>query len=112
MSSNRPEFVVALWAIWRLGASAVLLSPAWKRTEVENALTLTTPSHAVGDHPVLAELMPMLSLDEAITPGQRAFEAPSARQRCAVRVQLGNDGHAQGGASHARIVRGRGAALA
>ena len=35
MSSNRPEFVVALWAIWRLGASAVLLSPAWKRTEVE-----------------------------------------------------------------------------
>jgi len=78
MSSNRPEFVVALWAVWRLGASAVLLSPAWKRTEVENALTLTAPSHAVGDHPVLAELMPMLSLDEAITPEQRTFEAPSA----------------------------------
>jgi acyl-CoA synthetase (AMP-forming)/AMP-acid ligase II len=77
MSSNRPEFVIALWAIWRLGASAVLLSPAWKRTEVENALTLTAPSHAVGDHPVLAELMPMLSLDEAIAPGQRTFEAPS-----------------------------------
>jgi long-chain acyl-CoA synthetase len=77
MSSNRPEFVIALWAIWRLGASAVLLSPAWKRAEVEHALSLTTPSHAVGDHPVLAELMPMLSLDEAITPGQRAFEAPS-----------------------------------
>jgi acyl-CoA synthetase (AMP-forming)/AMP-acid ligase II len=54
MSSNRPEFVIALWAIWRLGASAVLLSPAWKRTEVENALALTTPSHAVGDHAVLA----------------------------------------------------------
>ena len=77
MSSNRPEFVIALWAIWRLGASAVLLSPAWKRTEVEGALALTTPSHAVGDHPVLAELMPMLSLDEAITPAQRGFETPS-----------------------------------
>ena len=77
MSSNRPEFVIALWAIWRLGASAVLLSPAWKRTEVENALALTTPLHAVGDHPVLAELMPMLSLDEAIAPGLRTFEAPS-----------------------------------
>ncbi|MDT5135442.1 MAG: long-chain acyl-CoA synthetase, partial [Mycobacterium sp.] len=25
MSSNRPEFVIALWAIWRLGSSAVLL---------------------------------------------------------------------------------------
>jgi long-chain acyl-CoA synthetase len=78
MSSNRPEFVVALWAVWRLGASAVLLSPAWKRTEVEHALALTAPSHAVGDHAVLAELMPMLSLDEAITPGQRTFEAPSS----------------------------------
>jgi acyl-CoA synthetase (AMP-forming)/AMP-acid ligase II len=77
MSSNRPEFVVALLAIWRLGASAVLLSPAWKRTEVESALALTTPSHAVGDHPVLAELMPMLSLDEPIAPGQRLFEPPS-----------------------------------
>ena len=77
MSSNRPEFVIALRAIWRLGASAVLLSPAWKRAEVENALALTTASHAVGDHPVLAELMPMLSLDEAIAPGQRTFESPS-----------------------------------
>src|SRR3954463_15633010 len=68
MSSNRPEFVTALWAIWRLGAAAVLLSPAWKRAEVESALALTTPSHAVGDHPVLADVMPMLSLDEAIAP--------------------------------------------
>jgi long-chain acyl-CoA synthetase len=76
MSSNRPEFVLALWAIWRLGASAVLVSPAWKRTEVDNALALTAPSHAVGDHPVLEEVMPMLSLDEAITPGHRTFEAP------------------------------------
>lgn len=77
MSSNRPEFVVALRAIWRLGGSAVLLSPAWKRTEVEHALTLTKPGYAVGDHPVLAESMPMLSLDEAITPGERSFAAPS-----------------------------------
>ena len=77
MSSNRPEFVIALWAIWRLGAAAVLLSPAWKRTEVSNAVALTAPSHAVGDHPVLADVMPMLSLDEAITPGQRTFEEPA-----------------------------------
>jgi len=75
MSSNRPEFVIALRAIWALGASAVLLSPAWKRAEVENALALTTPSHAVGDHPVLADVMPMLSLDEPVAPGQRTFDA-------------------------------------
>ncbi|BBX01350.1 AMP-dependent synthetase [Mycolicibacterium moriokaense] len=77
MSSNRPEFVVALRALWLLGASAVLLSPAWKRTEVEHALTLTKPSYAVGDHPVLAELMPMLSLDQPITPGPRSAEPPA-----------------------------------
>jgi len=76
MSSNRPEFVIALWAIWRLGASAVLLSPAWKRTEVQHALALTSPAHAVGDHPVLADVMPMLHLDEPITPGLRPFEEP------------------------------------
>ncbi len=78
MSSNRPEFVVALRAIWRLGAAAVLLSPAWRETEVEHALALTKPSHAVGDHPVLAGLMPMLALDDPVTPGQRPFEPPSA----------------------------------
>ena len=27
MTSNRPEFVMALWAIWRLGAAAVLDEP-------------------------------------------------------------------------------------
>lgn len=77
MSSNRPEFVIALRAVWQLGASAVLLSPAWKRTEVEHALILTRPTYAVGDHPVLAELMPMLSLHEPITPGHRAVEPPA-----------------------------------
>ena len=54
MSSNRPEFVVAMRAIWGVGAAVVLLSSAWKRAEVEHALALTAPAHAVGDHPVLA----------------------------------------------------------
>jgi acyl-CoA synthetase (AMP-forming)/AMP-acid ligase II len=76
MSSNRPEFVVALRAIWLLGASAVLLSPAWKRTEVEHALALTRPEHAIGDHPVLAEAMPMLHLDEPITAAPRIGGTP------------------------------------
>ncbi|MGH3969435.1 MAG: class I adenylate-forming enzyme family protein, partial [Mycobacterium sp.] len=70
MASNRPEFVVALLAVWRLAAVVVLISPAWKRAEVEHALALTTPAHAVGDHPVLGELMPMLHLDEPIAPGR------------------------------------------
>lgn len=78
MSSNRPEFVVALRAIWRLGAAAVLLSPAWRETEVEHALALTKPSHAVGDHPVLAGKVSMLSLDDPVTAGRRSFDPPPA----------------------------------
>jgi long-chain acyl-CoA synthetase len=76
MASNRPEFVIALHAIWRLAASVVLISPAWKRDEVEHALALTSPSHAVGDHPVLSELMPMLHLDEPISPAEAVFGSP------------------------------------
>jgi long-chain acyl-CoA synthetase len=76
MASNRPEFVIALHAIWRLGAAVVLISPAWKRAEVEYALGLTNPSHAVGDHPVLADLMPMLHLDAPISPGEPVFGSP------------------------------------
>ena len=78
MSSNRPEFVVAVRAIWRLGAAVVLLSPAWKHREVEHALALTGPAFAVGDHPVLAELMPMVHLDDPISSGDERFTPPSA----------------------------------
>jgi long-chain acyl-CoA synthetase len=70
MSSNRPEFVAVLLGIWRLGATAVLISPAWKHDEVDHALALTSPSHAVGDHPVLAGLMPMLHLDDPVATAE------------------------------------------
>lgn len=76
MASNRPEFVAALLAVWRLAATVVLISPAWRRAEVEHALALTNPDHAVGDHPVLAGLLPMLHLDEPISPGAPRSPAP------------------------------------
>ena len=76
MSSNRPELVVALRAIWRLGAAVVLFSPAWKQAEVEHALAITEPAHAVGDHPVLAGLMPMLHLDDPIAPAGGPLAEP------------------------------------
>ena len=49
MSSNRPEFVIAVLAISKLGAAAVLLNPGWKAFEVRHALELTDPVHAVAD---------------------------------------------------------------
>ena len=79
MAANRPEFVLAVQAIWRLGAAVVLISPACKRDEVDRALALTTPAHAVGDHPVLGDLMPMLHLDEPIAAGQPVFGPPPAQ---------------------------------
>ncbi len=49
MSSNRPEFIIAVLAVSKLGAAAVLLNPGWKAFEVRHALELTDPVHAVAD---------------------------------------------------------------
>jgi acyl-CoA synthetase (AMP-forming)/AMP-acid ligase II len=49
MMANRVEFVIAVNGIAKLGAAAVLLSPAWKAAEVHHSIGLTTPVHAVGD---------------------------------------------------------------
>ncbi|MDD7812936.1 AMP-binding protein [Mycobacterium sp. CSUR Q5927] len=76
MASNRPEFVIAVCAIWRLGAVAALISPAWKRDEVAHALALTEPRYALGDLPVLAELMPMRHLDEPVSAAPAAGPPP------------------------------------
>jgi acyl-CoA synthetase (AMP-forming)/AMP-acid ligase II len=92
MTSNRPEFVVAVLAIWRLGAAVVLLSPAWRQGEVEHALAVTAPAHAVGDHPVLAGLMPMLHLDEPITPGRASYPKPAPESDAVLVFSSGTTG--------------------
>lgn len=92
MTSNRPEFVIAVRAIWRLAATVVLISPAWKRDEVEHALALTNPAHAIGDHPVLADLIPMLHLDEPITPGESAVKVPAPRADAVLVFSSGTTG--------------------
>src|SRR5579864_8726777 len=43
MVTNRVEFVVAVHAVSKLGAAAVLCSPAWKAVELRHALELTGP---------------------------------------------------------------------
>lgn len=93
MASNRPEFLAVVLAIWRLAATAVLISPAWKRDEVDHALALTGPAHAVGDHPVLAGLMPMLHLDEPVPPADLATgPAPPAEADAALVFSSGTTG--------------------
>ncbi|WP_322861624.1 AMP-binding protein [Mycobacterium europaeum] len=92
MASNRPEFVAAVLGIWRLSATAVLISPAWKHGEVDHALALTEPAHAVGDHPVLAGAMPMLHLDEPVAPGKPLFGTPPPRSDAVLVFSSGTTG--------------------
>ena len=56
MTSNRVEFVLAVAGISKAGAATVLLSPAWKRREVEHALALTSPVLGVADGEAVALL--------------------------------------------------------
>ncbi|OBH64169.1 class I adenylate-forming enzyme family protein [Mycobacterium sp. E2479] len=92
MASNRPEFLAVVLAIWRLAATAVLVSPAWKRDEVDHALALTNPEHAVGDHPVLAALMPMLHLDEPAPAAEPTAGAPPPTNDAALVFSSGTTG--------------------
>ncbi len=49
MASNRPEFFTALYGILKVGASVVMISPAWKATEIAHATDLTEPALLVCD---------------------------------------------------------------
>jgi long-chain acyl-CoA synthetase len=60
MMANRVEFITTVYAVSKLGAASVLLSPAWKSTEVEHALELTGPVHAVADADAAALLVATL----------------------------------------------------
>ncbi len=84
MTSNRPEFVAAVFAISKLGAASVLLSPAWKALEVDQALGLTGPTHAVADGPAVALLEARLGADHVTDldePGMAAALASAGSGR-------------------------------
>ena len=49
MTANRPEFVIAVYAVSKLNAAAVLISPAWKAREVGHALAITQAAYAIAD---------------------------------------------------------------
>jgi acyl-CoA synthetase (AMP-forming)/AMP-acid ligase II len=66
MTSNRVEFVGAVYGISKLGAASVLLSPAWKAVEVDHALGLTEPVHAVADTPGVELLAERLGADRVL----------------------------------------------
>jgi acyl-CoA synthetase (AMP-forming)/AMP-acid ligase II len=71
MSANRPEFVFSVYGALRLGASVVLLSPAWKAAEVRHACAVARPDVSTGDDAGCALLAdaapvaPVLSFEES-----------------------------------------------
>ena len=85
MTTNRPEFVVAVHAIGKVGAAAVLVSPAWKAVEVGHAVALTEPVAAVADGAGTALLAGLLGadrvtdLDDAGARSRRSSAATATR---------------------------------
>ncbi len=63
MTSNRVELVLAVQGASRLGGAAVMVSPAWKATEVGHAVALTQPMHGVADGTGVALLTEALGAD-------------------------------------------------
>ena len=95
MTSNRLEFVAAVHAISKLGAAAVLLSPAWKATEVGHALELTGPVHAVADAEAAALLAGIARRRTGDRPRRRGDGSLRARPRpAATRTAAGGTAEA------------------
>ena len=71
MTSNRPEFVITVHAVSKLGAAPVMLNSSWKALEVGTAVGLTAPRYGVADGAgagLLAESLgseAVLDLDDA-----------------------------------------------
>jgi long-chain acyl-CoA synthetase len=72
MMSNRAEFIVAVHATSKVGGAAVLLSPAWKAAEIDHALNLTAPRHAVADGSAAALLADRLGAEGVTDVDDRA----------------------------------------
>ncbi len=97
MTANRVEFITTVYAVSKLGAAAVLLSPAWKSTEVGHSLDLTGPVHGVAD----AESAPLLAGTlgaEGVTDLDAAATDPVAHSRAPL------DDKAAGGSDEAVLV--------
>ncbi len=70
MLTNRVEFLVVVEALSKLGAAAVLLSPAWKATEVGHALDVTGARRAVAETATASVLVERLGSEAVIDVDQ------------------------------------------
>ncbi|MCG2621211.1 acyl--CoA ligase [Arthrobacter sp. I2-34] len=78
---NSPEFVLAVWAIWRAGGVPVMGNRWWSQAEIDNAMALTHPVVALTDFAgleagaarrvMLSELSPAFDAAPGV-PGHRS----------------------------------------
>jgi acyl-CoA synthetase (AMP-forming)/AMP-acid ligase II len=69
MMTNRHELTVVVHAASKLGAAAVLVSPAWKAVEVAHAVELTRPVCGVADGAGVAVLGRHVAVTDLDEPG-------------------------------------------
>lgn len=74
MTTNRVEFIATVHAVSKVGAAAVLLSPAWKVAEVRHAVELTGPRHAVADGDAVGILAGQLGPDRVLDLDDRPVD--------------------------------------
>ena len=65
LAYNSPDWVVALWAIWSLGAVPVLGNRWWSPQEAAHSIALTAPRAVITDAPDLAAADGVAVLDIA-----------------------------------------------
>jgi len=81
MAGNRPEFVMVVFGALKLGAAVVMVSPAWKQTEVRHAFSLTDPSLVVCDGATPEVLDGLIAADRVVHLDENQVSAELAARR-------------------------------
>ncbi len=64
LAYNSPDWVLALWAIWAMGAVPVLGNRWWSRQEAQHSIALVAPAVVITDAKGLAVGVPVLDVAE------------------------------------------------
>ncbi|MDT2005798.1 acyl--CoA ligase [Rhodococcus opacus] len=78
LSYNSPEFILATWATWWLGAIPVYANRWWSNTELGHALSLTEPSVVVSDMADLISERRAVDIADLTAAYERRGTAPEA----------------------------------
>jgi long-chain acyl-CoA synthetase len=70
---NCPEFVLAVWTLWAIGAVPVMANRWWSTAEIEHAIALTRPTLLITDNPGDADLPAAAGLPALPVSGLSGF---------------------------------------